>query len=71
MASLSMPKPIIKRLLSHIKRTSKDDKVNKVIKTILNDLTITDLVELEKSVVCQGKEPTLCVVLRQSSDNQR
>ena len=59
------------RLLSHIKITSEHDQVDNIIKTILKYLTNEDILELEKALVCQGKEATLCVVLCQSSDNQR
>ena len=70
MASASMSMPITKRLLSDTKITSEDNQINKIAKTFLKKLSDKDLQELEKSLTCQGKEATLCVVLYQS-DNQR
>ena len=67
MASQSTSNPITQRLLSHIKITSEDDQVNKIVKSILKQLSNLDLLQLEKSLVCQDKEATLCVVFSQSS----
>ena len=63
--------PITKRLLSLRKIPSEEDHVNKIVKTMLTKLSNKDLQELEKSLVCQGKEATLCVVLCQFFDNKR
>ena len=71
MASLRMSMPIIKRLLGHIKITSKNYQVYNIVNNFLKKLSDKDLLELEKSVKCQGKISTLCVVLSQSYDIQR
>ena len=68
---MSVSDPIIERLLSHRKITSEDDKVNKIAKNMLIKLSNKDLKELEKSIVCQGKVATLCVVFSQSSDKRK
>ena len=71
MASQSMSNPIIKRLLSLRKIPSEDNQVNKIAMTMLTKLSNQDLQELEKSLVCQGKEATFCVVFSQTSDHRR
>lgn len=68
---LSLSKPITKRLLSHVKVPSDEDQVYKVVKTILKKLSNKDLLELERSLLCQGKEATSCVVINQSPDSGR